>query len=135
MIFGLLSEMRGTIARGTGRPGEQGRRPGLPWIGVFLLVFGGLLVIQQLYPQSQALGSMLMLAIGLAFLIRWAVTRGVPVGLSTFFHAGAGPFTSSGRYPSPVRRRMSMNVTKMKSSSTKASPILSAISWARSLSG
>ena len=61
---------------GTGRPGEQGRRPGLPWIGVFLLVFGGLLVIQQLYPQSQALGSMLMLAIGLAFLIRWAVTRG-----------------------------------------------------------
>jgi hypothetical protein len=61
---------------GTGRPGDQGRRPGLPWIGVFLLVFGGLLVIQQLYPQSQALGSMLMLAIGLAFLIRWAVTRG-----------------------------------------------------------
>jgi hypothetical protein len=61
---------------GTGRPGDQGRRPGLPWIGVFLLVFGGLLVIQQLYPQSQALGSVLMLAIGLAFLIRWAVTRG-----------------------------------------------------------
>jgi hypothetical protein len=61
---------------GTGRPGDQGRRPGLPWVGVFLLVFGGLLVIQQLYPQSQAIGSVLMLAIGLAFLIRWAVTRG-----------------------------------------------------------
>ena len=61
---------------GTGRPDDQGRRPGLPWIGVFLLVFGGLLVIQQLYPQSQAIGSVLMLAIGLAFLIRWAVTRG-----------------------------------------------------------
>lgn len=61
---------------GTGRPDDQGRRPGLPWIGVFLLVFGGLLVIQQMYPQSQAIGSVLMLAIGLAFLIRWAVTRG-----------------------------------------------------------
>ena len=62
---------------GTGRWGEDGgRRPGLPWIGVFLLVFGGLLLLQQLYPQSQALGSVLMLAIGVAFLIRWAVTRG-----------------------------------------------------------
>jgi hypothetical protein len=61
---------------GTGRSGDQERRPGLPWIGVFLLVFGGLLLIQQLFPQSQAIGSVLMLAIGLAFLIRWAVTRG-----------------------------------------------------------
>jgi hypothetical protein len=32
---------------GTGRgSGEQGRRPGLPWIGIFLLVFGGLLLLQ-----------------------------------------------------------------------------------------
>ena len=61
---------------GTGRPGDQGRRPGLPWIGVFLLVLGGLLLIQTLFPQSQAIGSVLVLAIGLAFLIRWAVTRG-----------------------------------------------------------
>jgi len=48
----------------------------MPWIGVFLLVFGGLLVIQQLYPQAQSVGSVLVLAIGLAFLIRWAMTRG-----------------------------------------------------------
>ena len=62
---------------GTGRLGrDQDRRPGLPWFGIFLLVFGGLLLIQQLYPQSQAIGSVLMLAIGIAFLIRWAVTRG-----------------------------------------------------------
>ncbi|HSL76384.1 MAG TPA: hypothetical protein VK867_05525 [Candidatus Limnocylindrales bacterium] len=62
---------------GTGTWGRgQERRPGLPWIGVFLLVFGGLLLIQQLYPQSQSLGSLLVLAVGLAFLIRWALTRG-----------------------------------------------------------
>jgi hypothetical protein len=62
---------------GTGTWGRgQERRPGLPWIGVFLLVFGGLLLFQQLYPQSQSLGSLLVLAIGLAFLIRWVVTRG-----------------------------------------------------------
>lgn len=62
---------------GTGTWGRgQERRPGLPWIGIFLLVFGGLLLVQQLYPQSQALGSLLVLAVGLAFLIRWAFTRG-----------------------------------------------------------
>jgi hypothetical protein len=52
------------------------RRPSLPWIGIFLLVFGGLLLLQQLYPEFQQVGSVLMLAIGLAFLINWAVKRG-----------------------------------------------------------
>lgn len=61
---------------GTGHPGDQARRPGLPWIGVFLLVLGGLLLIQTLFPQSQAIGSVFVLAIGLAFLIRWGMTRG-----------------------------------------------------------
>lgn len=62
---------------GTGDRGRgQEQRPGLPWIGIFLLVFGGLLLVQQLYPQSQALGSLVVLAVGLAFLIRWAITRG-----------------------------------------------------------
>ena len=55
---------------------DQARRPTLPWIGVFLLVFGGLLLLQQLYPQFQAAGSVLVLAIGLAFLIKWALDRG-----------------------------------------------------------
>lgn len=55
---------------------DQARRPGLPWIGIFLLVFGGLLLVQQLYPQSQALGSLFVLAIGIAFLIRWGISRG-----------------------------------------------------------
>ena len=62
---------------GPGRWGsEQERRPGLPWIGIFLLVFGGLLLIQQLSPEARSLGSLLMLAIGIAFLIRWTITRG-----------------------------------------------------------
>lgn len=52
------------------------RRPGLPWIGIFLLVFGGLLLIQQLYPEFESLGSVLVLAIGIAFLIKWAIDRG-----------------------------------------------------------
>jgi hypothetical protein len=55
---------------------DGGRRPGLPWIGIFLVVFGGLLLVQQLYPELEALGSVLVLAIGLAFLIKWAANRG-----------------------------------------------------------
>jgi hypothetical protein len=53
-----------------------GRQPGLPWIGIFLLVFGGLLLIQQLFPEARALGSLLFVAIGLAFLVKWAIDRG-----------------------------------------------------------
>src|SRR5918993_5113754 len=55
---------------------DQARRPGLPWIGIFLLVFGASLLVQQVLPQSQSLGSLLVLAVGIAFLIRWAVSRG-----------------------------------------------------------
>ena len=55
---------------------DDARRPGLPWIGIFLLVFGGLLLIQQIVPQFQALGSVVVLAIGLAFLVKWAIDRG-----------------------------------------------------------
>jgi hypothetical protein len=72
--------------RGPGEPGvryytwewgpDDARRPGLPWIGIFLLVFGGLLLIQQLFPQFEALGSVVVLAVGLAFLVKWAVDRG-----------------------------------------------------------
>ncbi len=52
------------------------RRPGLPWIGIFLLVFGGLLLVQQAYPELESAGSVLVLAIGLAFLVKWAIDRG-----------------------------------------------------------
>ena len=55
---------------------DNEHRPGLPWIGIFLLVFGGLLLLQQAFPQFEALGSVVVLAIGLAFLVKWAVDRG-----------------------------------------------------------
>ncbi len=55
---------------------DGARRPGLPWIGIFLLVFGALLLVQQTYPQFKGAGSVVVLAIGLAFLIRWAIERG-----------------------------------------------------------
>ena len=41
---------------------DDTRRPGLPWIGIFLLVFGGLLLIQQAFPQFKEAGSVLVLA-------------------------------------------------------------------------
>ena len=55
---------------------DNEHRPGLPWIGIFLLVFGALLLLQQAFPQFQALGSVVVLAIGLAFLVKWAIDRG-----------------------------------------------------------
>ena len=55
---------------------EGDRRPGLPWIGIFLLVFGGLLLLQALYPELQAAGSLFLVAVGLAFLVSWVVRRG-----------------------------------------------------------
>jgi hypothetical protein len=55
---------------------DDARRPGLPWIGIFLLVFGGLLLLQQLLPEARAAGSLVVLAVGLAFLIKWAIDRG-----------------------------------------------------------
>lgn len=55
---------------------DGGRQPGLPWVGIFLLVFGALLLIQQLLPDSRGIGSLIVLAIGLAFLVKWALDRG-----------------------------------------------------------
>jgi hypothetical protein len=55
---------------------DDARRPGLPWIGIFLLVLGGLLLVQQAYPELKSAGSLVVLAIGLAFLVKWAIDRG-----------------------------------------------------------
>ena len=55
---------------------DQARRPGLPWIGIFLLVFGGLLLLRELFPEARSLGSLVTLAVGIAFLIKWAIDRG-----------------------------------------------------------
>ena len=36
----------------------------------------GCLLLQQIFPQFAALGSVIVLAIGLAFLVKWAIDRG-----------------------------------------------------------
>ncbi len=55
---------------------DDTRRPGLPWIGIFLLVFGGLLLLQLALPQFKDAGSVLGLAVGISFLVKWAIDRG-----------------------------------------------------------
>lgn len=55
---------------------DERRRPGLPWIGVFLVVFGALLLLERVVPQFRTAGSALLLAVGVVFLVRWAVERG-----------------------------------------------------------
>src|SRR5919109_4263926 len=56
---------------------EEEPRPGLPWIGIFLVVFGVLLLLDRVVPQYRLAGSALLLAIGLVFLARWFVERGI----------------------------------------------------------
>src|SRR2546421_545819 len=55
---------------------DEDRRPGLPWIGIFLLVFGGLLLLERFVPGLQFAGSAFLLAVGLVLLLRWFVERG-----------------------------------------------------------
>ena len=54
---------------------EEDRRPKLPWIGVFLVVFGGLLLIDQATPQYLTVSNLIVVAAGLAFLILWRCAR------------------------------------------------------------
>jgi hypothetical protein len=56
--------------------GPRGRSR-LPWFGIFLVVFGGLLLLQQAFPALETAGSLLFLAVGVAFLVSWLVNRGV----------------------------------------------------------
>ncbi len=55
--------------------GEADERPGLPWIGIFLVIFGGLLLLEQVAPELRAAGSLVVLAFGLAFLVSWIANR------------------------------------------------------------
>ena len=57
-------------------PGARGRSR-LPWFGIFLVVFGALLLLRQLFPALETAGSLLFLAIGLAFLVSWLINRGM----------------------------------------------------------
>lgn len=56
--------------------GSRGRSR-VPWFGIFLVVFGGLLLLQQAFPALETAGSLLFLAVGVAFLASWAANRGM----------------------------------------------------------
>ena len=56
--------------------GPRGRSR-LPWFGIFLVVFGLLLLLRQLFPALETAGSLLFLAAGIAFLVSWLVNRGM----------------------------------------------------------
>jgi hypothetical protein len=55
---------------------DEERRPGLPWIGIFLVVFGGLLLIEQALPETRGVPNLLVLAAGIASLVVWFMRRG-----------------------------------------------------------
>jgi hypothetical protein len=82
---------------------EEDRRPRLPWIGVFLVVFGGLLLIDQALPDYFTVSNLVVLAAGLAFLILWLMRRGTfPLYAGAFLTASAVPGVfASLNYPPP----------------------------------
>jgi hypothetical protein len=71
---------------------EDERGPRLPWIGVFLVVLGGLLILDRLLPEYRDLGNVIVLAAGLAFLVLWLVNRGA-------FALYAGAFLTAAAIP------------------------------------
>jgi len=56
---------------------DEAGRPGLPFLGVFLLGFGGLLLLQQLVPGT-SIWSWLGLLIGVSALVVYVSRRGSP---------------------------------------------------------
>lgn len=56
--------------------GPRGRSR-VPWFGIFLVVFGGLLLLQRVYPALETAGSLLFFAVGVAFLASWVINRGM----------------------------------------------------------
>jgi hypothetical protein len=72
---------------------DEDRRPGLPWIGIFLVVFGALLLAERMLP-NQRLGDVAVLAAGLASLVAWVVRRGtIALYAGAFLTAVALPGT------------------------------------------
>ena len=56
--------------------GDDAGRRTLPWLGIFLVVFGALLLGERLVPGLENAGSLAVLAVGIAFLVSWAINRG-----------------------------------------------------------
>lgn len=75
---------------------EEDRGPQLPWIGVFLVVYGGLLLVDRYANQYFVASNLLALAAGLTFLILWLVRRGT-------FALYAGAFLTASAIPGLVK--------------------------------
>lgn len=71
---------------------DEDRQPQLPWIGIFLVVLGGLLLLDRVLPEYVNVGSVLVLAAGLAFLLLWVLRRGT-------FALYAGAFLTAAAVP------------------------------------
>ena len=77
-------------------PDEQ-RRPGLPWIGIFLVVFGLALLVERMLPDYRRLGDVALLAAGIASLVVWILRRGtIALYAGAFLTALAVPGTIEG---------------------------------------
>jgi hypothetical protein len=75
---------------------EEDRRPRLPWIGIFLIVYGALLLVDRLLPAYLQQANLLVLAAGLAFLILWLLRRGT-------FALYAGAFLTASAVPGLIK--------------------------------
>lgn len=76
---------------------DEQRRPGLPWIGIFLVVFGMILLVEQALPEYSRLGNAALLAAGLASLVAWVLRRGtIALYAGAFLTALALPGTIEG---------------------------------------
>lgn len=71
---------------------DEERRPRLPWIGIFLVIFGILLIIDRALPEYRSAGNLVVLAAGLTFLLIWLLRRGT-------FALYAGAFLTAAAVP------------------------------------
>lgn len=56
-------------------------RPRLPLIGIFLVIFGGLLLLGQFFPGARLLGSAVVVGVGIALVAAWLARRAGVVAL------------------------------------------------------
>jgi hypothetical protein len=71
---------------------DEDRRPHLPWIGIFLVIFGALLLLNRYLADYRSASSLVVLAAGLAFLAAWGLRRGtLELYAGAFLTAAAVP--------------------------------------------
>jgi hypothetical protein len=75
---------------------EDDRGPRLPWIGVFLVIYGALLLVQKLADQYLVPANLLVLAAGLTFIILWLLRRST-------FSLYAGAFLTASAIPGLIQ--------------------------------